>query len=69
MRICRWRQLFRSGVKAQDFNRHKLGRSLDQVYEYGCDLLFSELALRACAQEGVEMRYNSLDTTSFFAHG
>ena len=62
-------KLFRAGVKAQDFNRHKLGRTLDQAYEYGCDLLFSELALRACAQEGVEVRYNSLDTTSFSLTG
>lgn len=62
-------KLFRAGVEAGDFNRHKLGRTLDQVYEYGCDVLFSELALSACVEEGVEMRYNSLDSTSFSLTG
>jgi len=37
--------LFREGVRPEHFNRFKLGRSLDKVYTYGCDLLFSELAL------------------------
>ena len=27
--------LFREGVEASHFNRHKLGRTLDQCYEYG----------------------------------
>jgi len=55
--------LFRPGVRADMFNRFKLGRSLDEVYSYGCDLLFSELALAVCAQEGIEQRFNHLDTT------
>jgi transposase len=37
--------LFRKGVGAEMFNRFKLGHTLDEVYAYGCDLLFSELAL------------------------
>jgi transposase len=61
--------LFRTGVKAADFNRHKLGRALDEVYAYGCDGLFSELALAACAQDGVEVRNNSLDSTSYSLTG
>ena len=36
--------LFREGIHAEMFNRFKLGRTLDEVYAYGCDLLFSELA-------------------------
>jgi len=51
------------------FNRFKLGRSLDDVSLYGCDLLFSELSLSVCAQEGVETRFNHLDTTSFSLTG
>ena len=35
--------LFREGVRPEYFNRFKLGRSLDKVCAYGCDLLFSEL--------------------------
>jgi transposase len=61
--------LFRPGVRADMFNRFKLGRSLDEVYTYGCDLLFSEIALAVCAQEGIDQRFNHLDTTSFSLSG
>src|SRR6266705_7226354 len=37
--------LFREGIRAEMFNRFKLGRALDEAYAYGCDLLLSELAL------------------------
>ena len=40
--------LIRPGVSAAHFNRFKLGRSLDDVFTYGCDLLFSEIASDAC---------------------
>ena len=61
--------LVRPGVRAEMFNRFKLGRSLDDVYLYGCDLLFSEVSLAVCAQEGVAARFNHLDTTSFSLTG
>ena len=61
--------LFRAGVEAQMFNRFKLGRTLDEVHAYGCDLLFSELALAVCAQEGIAQRFHHLDTTSFSLSG
>ncbi len=51
------------------FNRFKLGRSLDEVYSDGCDLLLSELALAVGAQEGIEQRFTHLDTTSFALTG
>src|SRR6266496_4815959 len=61
--------LFRPGVRAEMFNRFKLGRTLDEVHTYGCDLLFSELALASCAQERLEQRFHHLDTTSFSLSG
>jgi len=61
--------LFRPGVRADMFNRFKLGRTLDDVHGYGCDLLFSELALAVCAQERIEQRFHHLDTTSFSLSG
>ena len=61
--------LFRGGVKAEHFNRFKLGNSLDDIHSYGCDLLFSEIALAVCQQEQVETRFRSLDTTNFSLHG
>ncbi len=61
--------LLRPGVRADMFNRFKLGRSLDEVHTYGCDLLLSEIALAVCAQEGIDQRFNHLDTTSFALTG
>jgi len=61
--------LFREGVKAEDFNHYKLGRALEKCYEYGAEILFSEVALEICNKEGVDRRFNSLDTTSFSVYG
>ena len=61
--------LFHEGVRAEMFNRFKLGRTLDEAYDYGCDLLFSDLALSVCLQEYLDTRFNHLDTTSFSLTG
>ena len=61
--------LFHPGVTAADFNRFKLGRTLDQIFVYGADRLFSELAFTVCVQEGVDQRFNSADTTTFAVTG
>ena len=61
--------LLREGVRAELFNRCTLGRTLDEVYGYGCDLLLSALALAVCAHEGIALRFNPLDTTSFALTG
>ncbi len=61
--------LFHPGVEASMFNRFKLGRTLDEVNSYGCDLLFSEMALVVCGQEAIDQRFNHLDTTSFSLTG
>jgi transposase len=61
--------LLREGVSADHFNRFKLGRSLGKVFSYGCDLLFSDIAHPVCRQEGIDLRFNSLDTTSFSLTG
>src|SRR5262245_14586582 len=51
--------LFRPGVEAAMFNRFKLGRTLDEVDTYGCDLFFSEIALAGCQQEAIDQRFNA----------
>ena len=61
--------VFREGVGAEMCNRVKLGRTLDAIYADGGDLLFRELALAVCAQEGLDLRFNHLDTTSFSLRG
>ncbi len=55
--------------QADSFNRFKLGRSLDKTFSYGCDMLFSEIALSVCQQEDIDLRFNCLDTTSFSLTG
>ena len=57
--------LFREGIEAEMFNRFKLGRTLEEASAYGCNLLFEELALAVCTHEGIDLRFNHLDTTSF----
>jgi len=61
--------LFRVGVAAEMFNRFQLGRTLDDSYPYGCDVLLSALSLAVCIQEGLDQRFNHLDTTSFSLTG
>jgi hypothetical protein len=61
--------LFREGIRAEIFNRFTLGRTRDEAYTYGGDLLFHGLALAVCAQEGIDLRFNHLDTTSFSLSG
>ena len=40
--------LIREGITPNMLNRFKLGRSLDDVFSYGCSLLFSEIAIDVC---------------------
>jgi transposase len=61
--------LFRDGVSADHCNRFKLGRSLRKVFSDGCDLLCSDIAYPVCRQEGLDLRCNRLDTTSFSLTG
>ena len=61
--------LFRPGVEAEMVNRFKLGRTLDEVNTYGCDLFFSEIALAVCQHEAIDQRFHHLDTTSFALSG
>jgi transposase len=61
--------LFREGIDAEMCNRFKLGRTLDEAHAYGCPLLFEELALAVCMHEGIDLRFNHLDTTSFCLAG
>ncbi len=56
--------LFKEGVEASFFNRHKLGRMLDQCFNFGCENLFSLVSHQACQIEEVNCQFQSLDTTS-----
>jgi Domain of unknown function (DUF4277)/DDE domain len=70
--------LFRPGVRAEMFNRFKLGRTLDEVHAYGCDEVFLTIngerhyLWRAVDQDGnvlailVQSRRNKKATKKFF---
>jgi len=66
---CPVELLFRDGVQPSDFNRFKLGRTLDEIHEFGCTDLFSDLAYQACSREEIESQFGHLDTTSFSLTG
>lgn len=61
--------LIKPGVKPEHFNRHKIGRTLDNISDFGCEKLFNFLALSACAIEGIETRFGHADTTSYSLQG
>lgn len=61
--------LFDNKISADELNRFKLGRTLDRIFDYGCDTLFAEASMSACKQEGVDTRFGHLDTTSFSLTG
>ena len=56
--------LFEQEIEPDAFNRHRLGRCLDAIADYGCDLLFTELAQSICQAEQIDQSFISLDTTS-----
>ena len=51
------------------FNRFKLGRTLEEVHAYGCDVLLANWPWPFVTQEGIEQRFHHLDTTSFSLSG
>jgi transposase len=61
--------LFGPDVEASHFNHYKLGRCLDDIHDYGCEKLLSEISLSACQKEGISRKFNSLDTTSISVTG
>jgi transposase len=52
-------KLFRPGVNAENFNRFKLGRALDDCHAYGCELLFAEASAQICQKEAIDTKFNS----------
>lgn len=65
------KRLFQSSpnVKCSDFNRHKIGRVLDRIYDKGCSLLFSKAASHAAKVEGIATDRCHLDTSTFSVTG
>ena len=56
-------------IKAKSFNDDNVGRFLDKVYEAGTMKLFTEIALRAVKQFGLNCGHVHFDTTSMSVFG
>lgn len=55
--------LFGENVSADDFNDDALGRCLDKLYDYGCDILFSRVSYEVCKDFGINTKFQHLDTS------
>lgn len=52
-----------------EINDDRLGRALDQCYNFGCDRLFAILASQAAIQYGVSKKFRHMDSTSMSVEG
>lgn len=62
-------KLLGKGVKSEDLNDDKLGRTLDKLYKYDVTNLFIEIVLSVIKQFKIEVNFSHLDSTSFHLHG
>jgi hypothetical protein len=62
-------RLWHDGVRSELCHRFTLGRTLEEAYAEGGDLLLHELALGVCAREGIDLRFNHLESTSCSRRG
>jgi transposase len=61
--------LIGSGVKAEHLNDSRLGRVLDQIYEYGISVLFVKIAVVMAKRFEIEPKILHIDGTSLSVHG
>ncbi len=54
---------------ASDFNDDSIGRCLDEIFAYGLDKLFVQIANKACQISGVVEKFHHVDTTNFSLEG
>jgi transposase len=57
------------GITASHLNDDRLGRVLDQLFEYGTTLFFFKVAMQAVERFGVSVSHCHLDSTSFGLDG
>ena len=61
--------LIGAGVKAEYLNESRLGRVMDQLYEYGITLMFVKIASEMSKRFGINTNHAHLDGTSMAVHG
>ena len=62
-------KLLGKGVKTEYLNDDKLGRTLDELYQYGLTDLFIFIVLETIKKYQIQINYSHLDSTSFHLHG
>lgn len=61
--------LIGTGVRAEYLNESRLGRVMDQLYEYGITLMFVKIASEMSKRYGINTNHAHLDGTSIAVHG
>lgn len=61
--------LLGEGVKPEHLNDNRLGRALDELYQYGTSQFFLEIAIAAVKKFGVDVSQGHLDSTSMAVDG
>lgn len=61
-------ELLGKDIEAENINDISLGRTLDKIYEYGINDLFSKVASSAVKTLGVTSKIGHLDSTAFATH-
>ena len=62
-------KLLGNNVKTEYLNDDKLGRVLDQLYEYGLTNLFMEIVISTIKKFEIQINDSHLDSSSFHLHG
>lgn len=61
--------LFRPGVKAEHFNADTIGRTLDEIFNYGPTKFFTNTCLRTMVDNNLLKRFFFTDSTSLYTTG
>jgi len=56
-------------LSAEEITDDRLARTLDALYQAGCDRVFKEITSRAVTRFNIDTRFRHLDTTSMHVHG
>ncbi len=62
-------ELLGQGIKSQYINDDKIGRVMDELFEFGLNNIFLEIVLTTLKKFEIQIKYGHLDATSFHLHG
>ena len=61
--------LLGEGIKAEEINDDKIGRVMDDLYEYSLESLWTSLAINTINKYEIKTKYSHLDSSSVSVHG